>query len=205
MKNQACRCLGILLLSAWLGPVVPAQAEPAGLFASLALHIQQQIRADKLGFAAAQTCTEWFYKERLRKPGRPNAQGVADRHPRSMADAPDCGGRYPGGLEAAREDFSRAQSSLTVSLTFYEFVLVGDRNDDGSYSAAELKDVLESLGLSYSSVVPQGRYLAALGAAFDSLRKGGNLEGLMAGLGVLYDRGYRLTPGDREAISRISG
>jgi hypothetical protein len=205
MENQARGCLWILLLSVWLGPVAPAQAEPADLFASLTLRVQNQIRSDKQGFAEAQTCTEWFYKERLRKPAKPKAEGVAYRQARSATGAPDCVARYPGGLEAAREDFSRAQSSLTISLTFYEFVLVGDRNDDGRYSAAELQDVLESIGLSFSSVVPQGHYLVALDAKFDAIRKAGNLEGLMAGLGVLYDRGYRLSPNDLAALTKVSG
>ena len=80
---------------------------------------------------------------------------------------------------------------------------MGDRNDDGQYSLTELRDVLESFGLSFDAVVPPAVHLATLNAKFDTVRRSGGLEVLMASMGVLYDNGYRLTVEDRAALNRV--
>jgi hypothetical protein len=116
----------------------------------------------------------------------------------------DCSARYPGGLKAAREDFSSTQAALSLSLTFYEFALVGDRNDDGRYNASELQDVLESFELTYDRNRPDSIHLIVLTGTFDSLRKAGGLENLMTSMGKLYDKGYRFTPHDRSTMDQIT-
>ena len=182
-----------------------------GVFVAFTDHIRQQVQTDKQVFLDASTCTEWFYKQRLQKPPRPTVEGVNFHAPgpategilRLAQATSDCRARYPGGLEAAREDFSRSQSSLSLSLTFYEFALVGDRNDDGQYSLTELKDVLESFGLSFDAVLTPSGHLATLNAKFDTVHQAGGLDVLMASMGVLYDNGYRLTVQDRAALNRV--
>jgi len=200
-----------LLVGFW--PLAPTglAAEPPDAtngFAPFTAHIQRQIQADKRVFAVAQVCTEWFYKQQRKNPSEPKAQGVAFRaglQPGGkVLETAECQSRYPGGIDAAREDFSRTQSSLALSLTFYEFALVGDRNDDGRYSTAELKDILESFGLLYERERPPAVHLAALNAQFDTIRKAGGLDTLMTSMGLLYDRGYRFTSQDRAALNRVS-
>lgn len=206
------RLLGITLC-AWIGAAIVAPVESRGetgnLFGSFTAHINRQIQSDKRTFVDAQVCTEWFYKKRLQKPPRPEAQGVSlsalTAGHRHALDAAECETRYPGGLEAARDDFSRRQSTLSISLTFYELALVGDRNDDQRYSAAELQDILESFGLSYDARLTPSAHLSALNAHFDALRRGGNIEPLMASLGTLFDRGYRFTEQDMAALNQVSG
>ena len=204
------RLLPLPLAVCWVTPA-PAltSGESEDVFRSFTAHIQQQIGLDKVDFVEAQVCTEWFYKQRYQKPAAPPVQGVAFHEgpdPRHRALTPsDCPSRYPGGLEAARQDFSRTQSSLSLSLTFYEFALVGDRNDDEQYSAAELRDMLESFGLSFDTVLSPAMHLATLNAKFDALRKAGGLEALMLSMGTLYDKGYRFTGRDRVALNRVSG
>jgi len=181
------------------------------VFVAFTDHIRQQVQSDKQVFLVASACTEWFYKQRLQKPPRPTTEGVnfhaaslaTEGIPRSAPATSDCRARYPGGLEAAREDFSRSQSSLSLSLTFYEFALVGDRNDDGQYSLTELKDVLESFGLSFDAVLTPSGYLATLNAKFDTVHQSGGLDVLMASMGVLFDNGYRLTVQDRAALNQV--
>src|SRR5436853_1398044 len=181
------------------------------VFVAFTDHIRQQVQSDKQVFLVASACTEWFYKQRLQKPPRPTTEGVnfhaaslaTEGIPRLAQATSDCRARYPGGLEAAREDFSRSQSSLSLSLTFYEFALVGDRNDDGQYSLTELKDVLESFGLSFDAVLTPSGYLATLHAKFDTVHQSGGLDVLMASMGVLFDNGYRLTVQDRAALNQV--
>jgi hypothetical protein len=107
-------------------------------------------------------------------------------------------------LEAAREDFSRTQSLLSISLTFYEFALVGDRNDDRRYSTAELRDILTSFDLPFDQHGSARAHTVALTSTFDLLRQGGKLDALMASMGRLYDQGYRLTPEDKASLESIS-
>jgi hypothetical protein len=212
-RPRSLDILGFSLLLA-LGPL-PFLEPPAGsaahrtaqdeVFGRLAAHIQAQIQADKRGFLAAQICTEWFYKQRFQKPPRPQAEGVGFHRTRPAGDDSDCPARYPGGLEAAREDFSRTQSLLSLSLTFYEFALVADRNDDQQYGPAELRDLLESVGLPFNTVEAAAAHLAALAATFDEMHRSGGLESLMTGMSALYERGYRLTGKDRAALDRVMG
>lgn len=195
----------------WPGPSHAARlaADPDNVFASFTAHIQRQIQTDKTGFAQAQSCTEWFYRQQHKKPAQPPVLGVSSRlvraADRGSAQASDCASRYPGGLDAAREDFSRTQSALSFSLTFYEFALVGDGNDDGRYSQRELQDILESFGLSFRPGDASETQVAVLTAHFDAVRKTGGLDILMTSMGLLYDKGYRFTAPDRADLNRISG
>lgn len=197
-----------------MGVSVPSHAarlavDPDNVFASFTAHIRQQIQADKAGFAQAQICTEWFYRQQHKKPAQPPVLGVSFRPvrstDRSSVQTSDCPSRYPGGLDAAREDFSRTQSALSFSLTFYEFALVGDGNDDGRYSQRELQDILESFGLSFRPGDASEAQVAVLNAKFDAVRKTGGLEVLMSSMGLLYDKGYRFTAPDRADLNRVSG
>jgi hypothetical protein len=196
--------LGILALTA-------SSAWADDVFVLFTQHIRRQVTIDKQAFAIASTCTQWFYRREQRKPTPPPVQGVAWRRDapsktislgRTFSPA-DCESRYPGGLGSVREDFSRTQSSLSLSLTFYEFALVGDRDDDGHYSTTELQDVLHSLELAFDPASTAAAHAAALTAAFDALHKAGGMERLMAGMGILYDNGYRLSASDQAALNRV--
>lgn len=214
------RTIGILtLLWAVHGSATEASvAEPGNVFSAFTTYIGRQVQSDKEKFARADGCTQWFYQQQRKKPAKPPAMGVSlpsGRSTRSTswdwpvsrgpAPTSECQTRYPGGLDAAREDFSRTQSSLALSLTFYEFALVGDGNDDGTYSSAEIKDILESFGLSFHPWEAPATHLTLLNAQFDAVRKAGGLEILMGSMGVLYDRGYRFTTPDRAAMDRVAG
>lgn len=193
----------------WTPLPAPASNNPEDIFGSFTFHIRQQIQVDKKVFVDANICTELFYKQLYEKPSPPKLEGVFWPGP-SIAGSngltlADCQTRYPGGLQDAREDFSRTQSSLSLSLTFYEFALVGDQNDDERYSAGELRDILESFGLRFDSLGSPFGHLATLNATFDDLRKSGNLDHLMASMGILYDKGYRFTTQDRTALDQAMG
>ena len=208
VRSSTPRHLPLLLIGLLLAPGT-AMAE-ADVFGAFTAHIRRQVQADKHTFVAAQTCTEWFYRElQKKKPARPKFEGVSlhpvEAGPRPLENASDCPVRYPDGLDAARKDFSQTQSSLSVSLTFYEFALVGDRNDDGQYNQVELRDMLESFGLPFNEVHPPSAHLAVLNAQFDRIRVTTALDALMTGMGVLYDRGYRFTEQDRAALHLIAG
>ena len=207
-------CAILAFLCGAMGTAAPSHAarltvEPDNVFASFTAHIRQQIQTDKAGFAQAQTCNEWFYRHQRKKPTPPPVLGVSFRPVRSVdhgsAQTSDCPSRYPGGLDAAREDFSRTQSALSFSLTFYEFALVGDGNDDGRYSQRELQDILESFGLSFRPGDASATQVAVLTTHFDAVRKTGGLDILMTSMGLLYDKGYRFTAPDRADLNRISG
>jgi hypothetical protein len=195
------------LAGLWLWGPGPASAQFADIYQDVTGHIERQITQDKQYFVDAQTCTEWFYKQQ-KKPGQPKAEGIvfSGQQPaiRPAVQTSDCPARYPGGLDAAREDFSSTQSALSLSLTFYEFALVGDRNDDGRYNAAELRDMLESFGLAYDRSRPASAHVTALTSTFDGLHKTGGLERLMKSMGTLYDKGYRLTPHDRSTLDKVT-
>jgi len=199
----------VLCLSSGLIGLPPASwsAEGPDVFRAFTAHIQRQVDVDKQLFVAAQICTELFYKEfqRPRTP-RPPADTVAfdpAGRPQHADDRSDCRRRYDG-LDAARKDFSRTQSALSVSLTFYEFALVGDRDDDDRYSDTEIQDMMESFGMPFNEALPPGAYLKALTSQFDAIQHDLGLEALMAGMGVLYDRGYRLSRHDQAALSRVA-
>ena len=208
MASQRVRaCIVALYTGLWLWAPGPVTAQSVDVFQGLTGHIQQQIKQDKQYFVDAQTCIEWFYKQQ-RTPDQPKAEGIVFSgqlpvmHP--AVQTSDCPARYPGGLETAREEFSSTQSALSLSLTFYEFALVGDRNDDGRYNPAELQDMLESFGLAYDRSRPASAHVTVLTSTFDGLHKTGGLERLMTSMGRLYDKGYRLTPHDRSTLDQIT-
>ncbi len=191
----------------WLWGPSLAAAQSMDVFQGFTGHIERQIQQDKQYFVDAQTCTEWFYKQQ-KEPNRPKAEAIdfsgGQTNIRPVVQTSDCPGRYPGGLDAAREDFTSTQSALSISLTFYEYALVGDRDDDGLYSQAELRDVLESFELTYDRNRPDSVHLMVLTGTFDTLRKAGGLERLMTSMGTLFDKGYRLTDHDRSSLDQIT-
>lgn len=203
----------ILVVCAGL-PLSPAQsATTQNLFRLFTQHIQKQVLTDKQAFAEASRCTQWFYKRQKQKPLRSQVEGVAwlpsgHRTPRHevahlATSESDCTVLYPRGLDDVRESFSRTQSSLSLSLTFYEFALVSDGNDDGEYNATELRDVLRSLDLASDLSLPAATHLAALTETFDSLHHTVGLDRLMTGMGRLYEQGYRFSGTDQAELHRV--
>ncbi len=180
--------------------VLPAHATDE-VFRGFTGHIGGQIQSDKREFVDAESCTIWFYKQQQQPPA-PQAKKTSYSRRRAAA-GPECSARFPN-LETARGEFSRTQSALSVSLTFYEFALVGDRNDDGEYNAVEIKDMLEAFGLSFEAELAARAYLEQLNAKFDGIHRTASLEPLMSGLSTLYDRGYRFSPQDRAELDKIS-
>jgi hypothetical protein len=108
-------------------------------------------------------------------------------------------------MDDARDDLAKTQALLSVSLTFYEFALVADQNDDATYSPAEIQDLFRSLSLSYhhgDSILMQ---VSALTERFDNWYQKRNMDALMQGMSDLYERGYRVTPSDRVELDRVMG
>ena len=174
-----------------------------GVFKGFVHHIAEQITRDKVDFAVAESCTSWFY-EQLRKPSpvRPDVKRlsyVTEADPDSHA----CAGRYPG-INEARQAFAHSQSTLSLSLTFYQLALVADRDDDERYDAGELQDMLASL-----NVVPlpgdHPQLLAKLTGKFDHVREAIEFTTLTDGMQALYSKGYRFTPADQAALGRVTG
>lgn len=173
------------------------------IFQQFTQHIGKQIHHDKQAFARANNCVSWFYQATKVPP--PSAQGISwDMTPVSQLDR-DCPREYPGGMDAARDDFSKTQSVLSVSLTFYEFALVADRNDDAIYSSAELQDLFRCLSLPYQQGDSTPKQVTALTQQFDSWYRSRNMDALMQGMSDLYERGYRVTPSDRAELDRVMG
>ncbi|MFO0707871.1 MAG: hypothetical protein U0412_13565 [Nitrospira sp.] len=187
---------------------VGAESERPGkssdVFAAVTRHIQRQIESDKAAFARASDCTNWFYEQEKKKPAPAPVQPIRFGPALQVLTREDCLRAYPGGLEAVRQDFHRTQSSLSLSLTFYEFILVGDRNDDHRYNRDELRDLFQALGLSYEPARPSVALGGSLTERFDEWYRTRNMEGLMAGMGQLYEQGYRVTPADRADIDRAT-
>jgi len=206
-SQRVSACIVAWSAGLWLWCPDLASAQFVDIYQDFTGHIERQIKQDKQYFVDAQTCTEWFYTQQ-KKPNPPKAKGIVFSgklpaiHP--AVQTSDCPARYPDGLNAAREDFSSTQSALSLSLTFYEFALVGDRNDDGRYNTAELQDMLESFGLAYDGSHPASTHVTVLTSTFDGLHKAGGLERLMTSMGTLYDKGYRLTPHDRTTLDQIT-
>lgn len=92
---------------------------------------------------------------------------------------------------------------LSLSLTFYEFALVGDGDDNSSYNARELHDILVALNLAAEPSLGAAAHLRSLTAHFDSLHEARGMEALMAGMGKLYDQGYRVTTADKAHLNRV--
>lgn len=172
------------------------------IFEQFTRHIGKQIHKDKQAFAQASSCVSWFY-HKAKIPLPPTAQGISWQ----TASQPevDCPRAYPGGMDEARDDFSKTQSLLSVSLTFYEFALVADRNDDAIYSHTELQDVFRTLSLPYDDREQSQTQVASLTERFDSWYRSRNMDALMQGMNDLYERGYRVTPSDRIELNRVMG
>jgi hypothetical protein len=173
------------------------------IFQQFTQHIARQIHKDKQAFAQANNCVSWFYKAKKTSP--PVVQGISwNATPSSQLEV-DCLRNYPSGMDDARTDFAKTQALLSVSLTFYQFALVADWNDDSIYSPAELQDLLRSLTLSYDDGEPTLNQVMALTERFDSLYHNRNMDALMQGMSDLYERGYRVTPSDRVELDRVMG
>ncbi|WP_447984757.1 hypothetical protein [Nitrospira sp. Nam74] len=212
MRHSSHKTAGLFLMVLALGWMMldhdTAGAEPPDAFSALTAYVAQQIQSDKVVFVDAQRCTEWFYKQLNQKSPRSQTHTIVFTPIGSDAQsnsASECRIRYPEGLESARHAFSQAQSALSISLTFYELVLVGDRDDNHRYSENELKDLLESFKLPFHEVLPSTAHVDALAAQFNLARKDNTLEAVMLSMGMLYDKGYRLTTSDRAALNNVSG
>ena len=173
------------------------------IFQQFTQHIGRQIHKDKQDFAQANNCVSWFYK--AKKTPRPSVQGISWNATASSQPETDCHRNYPGGIDDARDDLAKTQALLSVSLTFYEFALVADQNDDAIYSSAEIRDLFRSLSLSYDDEDPTTKQVTALTERFDSWYHKRNMDALMQGMSDLYERGYRVTPSDRIELDRVMG
>jgi hypothetical protein len=173
------------------------------IFQQFTQHIGQQIHRDKQDFAQANNCVSWFYK--AKKLPLPSVQGISWTAAPSSQPEADCLRDYPGGIDEARNDLAKTQALLSVSLTFYEFALVADQNDDAIYSSVEIEDLFRSLSLSYDDRDPTQKLVKALTERFDTWYHKRNMDDLMHGMNDLYDRGYRVTPSDRVELNRVMG
>jgi hypothetical protein len=173
------------------------------IFQQFTQHIGRQIYEDKKAFAQANNCVSWFYK--LKKTPPPTVQGISWNATPSFQPDVDCLRHYPSGMDEARNDLAKTQTILSVSLTFYQFALVADRNDDAIYSPAELQDLFRSLSLTYYDEDPIPKQVTALTERFDSWHNRRNMDALMQGMGDLHERGYRVTPSDRVELDRVMG
>ncbi len=173
------------------------------IFQQFTQHISRQIHKDKQAFAQANTCVTWFYKAGKTPP--PTVQGIGWNPSLLSQPEADCLRNYPSGMDDARGDLAKTQALLSVSLTFYEFALVADRNDDAIYSPVELQDLLGSLTLSYHDGEPTSKQVTALIERFDSWYRSRNMDALMQSMSDLYERGYRVTPSDRVELDRVMG
>lgn len=171
-----------------------------GVFQGFLHHIARQIDRDKVDFAVAESCTSWFY-EQLKKPVRPDVEQLSfvTEEDRSRA----CAGRYPG-INEARQAFAYSQSTLSLSLTFYQLALVADRDDDERYDAGELQDILASLNV---APLPGDhlQLLAKLTGKFDDVREAIEFTTLTDSMQALYSKGYRFTDADQAAMGRVTG
>ncbi len=204
----------ICAVTTGLAPSLMAATQLNGIdvFAQLTQHIKRQADTDKQAFAVASQCVNWFYKQQRHKPAPPAVQNIAwnrDRHSpwnatgAAATDEADCRARYPGGIDAVRTDFQRTQALLSLSLTFYEFALVGDGDDNSTYSARELHDILLALNLATEPSLGADAHLRSLTSQFDSLHEARGMEALMTGMGKLYDQGYRVTTADKAHLNRV--
>ncbi|MCY3728417.1 MAG: hypothetical protein OXF97_05390 [Nitrospira sp.] len=171
-----------------------------GVFQGFLHHIARQIDRDKVDFAVAESCTSWFY-EQLKKPVRPDVKQLSFVTEEDRSHA--CAGRYPG-INEARQAFAHSQSTLSLSLTFYQLALVADRDDDERYDAGELQDILASLNV---ALLPGDhlQLLAKLTGKFDDVREAVEFTILTDSMQALYSKGYRFTDADQAAMGRVTG
>ena len=174
-----------------------------GVFEGFLHHIAQQINRDKVDFAVAESCTSWFY-EQLKKPSptRPDVQQLSFVTEEDRSHA--CAGRYPG-INEARQAFAHSQSTLSLSLTFYQLALVADRDDDERYDAGELQDILASLNVALLQGDFPDQLLAKLTGKFDDVREAIEFTTLTDSMQALYSKGYRFTDADQAALGRVTG
>ncbi len=197
--------LGIMggMIAAFLMVGLSWAAPGNGVFEGFVRHIAQQVNRDKADFVVAESCTSWFYRQ-LRKPpvGRGDVYQLSftDDAPASNA----CASQYPG-INEARAAFAQSQSTLSLSLTFYQLALVADRDDDERYDAVELRDILESLNVSLFEREYPLQLLARLNGVFDDVREAVEFTVLTDGMQALYHKGYRLTNADQAAMGRVTG
>ncbi len=195
--------LAVFLSAFTEGEAQAALVADNAVFPTFIGHIAKQVGIDKEAFAQASICLSWFYKGSKKAPPA-EAQGIAWHLPVLFLEPErDCPRQYPGGMETARDDFARKQALLSVSLTVYEFALVADHNDDDQYNAAELRDLFQSLSLTYDAAAPPRAAGATLTARFDQWYRSRNLEEVMQGMSALYEQGYRMTPHDRAELDRV--
>ncbi len=215
----AHRCCAAWILCCWIAiGIAPSSSKAAtrlvgiDVFAQFTQHIERQADTDKQAFAVASQCMNWFYKQQRHKPAPPAVERIAwtlqtdSRYiaagSSDQADS-ECRARYPGGIDAVRTDFQRTQAFLSLSLTFYEFALVGDGDDNATYSTRELQDILLALNLASEPSLGADAHLRSLTSQFDSLHKARGMEALMTGMGKLYDQGYRVTTSDKDHLNRV--
>jgi len=199
----ACACLASLSpLSVSADPDRPGKQ--SDVFRQFTQHIQRQIELDKTAFAQASGCTNWFYHQEKQPPAPPIAQPIRLDLVLQPPSKEECLRTYPRGLDSVRQDFHRTQTSLSVSLTFYEYALVGDRNDDGRYSREELQDIFPALALTFDPDLSPNAQAASLAGRFDDWYRMRNLEHLMTGMAQLYEKGYRVSPADRAELDRVT-
>lgn len=194
--------IGLCPLSASAEPERPGKQ--SDVFRQFTQHIQRQIELDKTAFAQASGCTNWFYHQDKQHPAPPLAQPIRLDLVLQPPSKEECLRTYPRGLDSVRQDFHRTQTSLSVSLTFYEYALVGDRNDDGRYSLEELQDIFPALALTFDPSRSPGAQAASLSGRFDDWYRMRNLEHLMTGMAQLYEKGYRVSPADRAELDRVT-
>ena len=188
----------------WVSAI--SAAVGSGIFKGFTNHISQQISKDKEDFVEAENCTVWFYQQLKKKQQtRPDVEQLSFKYASQDTDQHPCAVLYPKGIDEARSAFAQTQSSLSLSLTFYQFALVGDRDDDGEYDADELKDVFESVGVHYLEGEGAFQHLAKLNGKFDSVRQTVEFSVLTDGMQKLYQKGYRLTRADMVAFNQVTG
>ena len=180
-------------------------ATTAGVFREFTNHISEQIMKDKVDFIVSENCAAWHYKQLKQKRIPPDVEKISFRPIAKDPESNPCPSEYGEGINGARSAFAQSQSSLSLSLTFYQFALVGDRNDNREYDATELRDVLESMGVSFSEHEQAFQYLAKLNGKFDAVRQTIEFSVLTDGLQALYAKGYRLTPADQDALNQVTG
>jgi len=199
----ACACLAV-------GYPVSASADPdrqgkqLDIFRQFTQHIQRQIKSDKVAFAQASVCTNWFYHHEKPSAAPPIAQPISVDRVLQPLSKEECLRTYPRGLDSVRQDFHRTQTSLSVSLTFYEYALVGDRDDDNRYSREELQDIFPALALTFDPSHSPSAQAASLAGRFDDWYRLRDLEHLMTGMAQLYEKGYRVSPADRAELDRVT-
>lgn len=196
-----CALAMSLALSTGAGVPSHAYSGNGDVYGTFTQHIRTQVDRDKQAFLQASGCTKWFYKPDT-SPS-PSLERIAWNTAEAQRSEEDCRRLYPGGLNAVREDFARTQTFFSLSLTFYEFALVSDQDDDGRYSAEEIQDTFHALTLFYDAAHPPATFAEALTARFDTWHKTRNLERLMEGMSRLYERGYRVTAADRAELDRV--